>query len=135
MSNELHALLSGAVDDRAPTAATGKTGRPYVRCGIKVDLGLDIRRVTLMAFTDDLVQQISALRPGQPVACYGRLQLGEWAKDDGTRVPQATVIASAILPATRPERRPRNDKPTNHDPQVALSRTASEVDFDDQIGF
>ena len=133
MSNELHALLSGTVDDRAPTAATGKTGKPYVRCGIRCDLGLDIRRVTLMAFTDDLVAQISALSPGQPVACYGRLQLAEWVKDDGTRVPQATLVASAILPATKPERRPH--KPTHTDPQAALSRTASEVDFDDQIGF
>jgi hypothetical protein len=133
MSNEIHALLSGIVDEKGPTVAVGKTDREYVRCGIRCELGIDIRRVTLMAFTDDLVAQISALRPGQPVACYGRLQLGEWVKDDGARAPQATVIASAILPAMRPERRPRNDKPA--DPQAALSRTASEADFDDQIGF
>jgi hypothetical protein len=133
MSNEIHALLSGLVDDKGPTVAVGKTDRQYVRCGIRCDLGLDIRRVTLMAFSDDLVAQISTLSPGQPVACYGRLQLAEWIKDDGTRVPQATVVASAILPATKPERRPH--KPTHTDPQAALSRTASEVDFDDQIGF
>jgi hypothetical protein len=132
--SELHALLAGIVDEKGPTVALGKTDRQYVRCGIRCDLGLDIKRVTLMAFSEELVAQSNALRPGHPVACYGRLQLGEWRRDDGTKVPQATLVASGILPATRPERRPHKDKPTN-DPQAALSRTASEADFDDQIGF
>lgn len=92
----IEALVTGKLHG-APQQRTGKSGKPFTVCKLRVPTGEEATFCNVIAFDDATQAALLALGDGEVVALAGSLKAGVWQAKDGTARASLDLTASAAL--------------------------------------
>jgi single-stranded DNA-binding protein len=107
----INAIVSGTVS-KASITATTKTGNPWVRLSMRVQLGELTEFVSVAAFAESAVDALRDVVEGQSLAVEGVLAIREWTATDGQPRRGLAIVVTRVmvLEATKPKARPRSPR-------------------------
>ena len=112
----IDALVTGKLHG-APQQRTGKSGKPFTICKVRVPTGEDATFCNVIAFDDATQAALLALGDGEAVALAGSLKVGTWTARDGTARPSLDLTASAALTTYHVTRKRKAMQPEQEAPE------------------
>jgi hypothetical protein len=129
------AVVAGVIF-RAPTIKISKNGNRYALATIRSGSGDAARWWKVFAFSESVIEEITTLADGEPVAVAGEFDCEQYSPPGGEPRLSWKVVADAVLSARRRKSKPRQTKaPEPRPPAVAPSLFAEGRPLNDEIPF
>ena len=131
----LEAAFFGALG-RDAESKTSKTGKPYLRAGVRVGDGEAAQWVNVTAFDEKAIAAADSFVKGARVYVEGRLSLDEWTAQDGTKRTSLSCLSWHCRLAEIGRNKPKRARDTGGE-RTSNETTPAQAggELDDEIPF
>jgi single-stranded DNA-binding protein len=120
---------------RDAESKTSKTGKQYLRLNVRVGDGEAAQWVSVMAFDENAIDAANKLTKGARVYCEGRLSIGEWTGQDGTKRTGLSCLSWHCRLAQIGRNRPKRTSDGEQRPSRQSDAVHDGAELNDEIPF
>ena len=121
---------------RDAESKTSKTGKPYLRAGVRVGDGEGAQWVNVTAFDPDAIATADKFGKGARIYVEGRLTLDQWTAPDGSKRAGLSCMSWHCRLAQIGRNKQKRTRHTGGEPTSNEAASAQAAgDLNDEIGF
>jgi len=120
---------------RDAESKTSKTGKPYLRAGVRVGDGEGAQWVNVTAFDEKAIATADGFVKGARVYVEGRLSLDQWTAQDGAARTGLSCMSWHCRLAQIGRNKPKRQRDSSEQPNNQAAPALVGGDLDDEIPF